>query len=105
MDPKTTYDRRDDVQLLDVREPYEWDAGHIEGATHIPMGQLAARQDELARDRTIVVVCRSGNRSAQVTGALQRAGYDAHNMEGGMAAWDRAGLPFLAADDGEGRVA
>jgi rhodanese-related sulfurtransferase len=89
-----------EVQFLDVREPYEWAAGHIEGADHVPMGQLAARQAELAQDRTIVAVCRSGNRSGQVVAALRRAGYDAENLDGGMQAWQRDGLPFVA-DDGQ----
>lgn len=105
MDPVTAYEERDDVQFLDVREPHEWDAGHIETAVHIPMGDLNARQDELAEDRTIVAVCRSGARSAQVAAALTRAGYAAENLEGGMQAWERDGLPFVAADGSEGEVA
>ena len=104
MDP-TTASELDDVQYLDVREPQEWVAGHIEGATHIPMGELNARQDEIAQDRKVVCVCRSGNRSAMVTQALVNAGYDAENLEGGMQAWARAGLDFVAEDDGPPRVA
>lgn len=105
MDPVTAYEERDDIQLLDVREQYEWDAGHIEGAVHIPMAELNARQDEIARDRPVVAVCRVGGRSGQVAAALQRAGYDAENLEGGMQAWEAAGLPFQASDGSEGTVA
>ncbi|MEX1164012.1 MAG: rhodanese-like domain-containing protein [Nitriliruptor sp.] len=94
----------DEVQLLDVREPPEWDAGHIEGAVHVPMGELSSRQGELAQDRTIVAVCRSGNRSGQVSNALRRAGYEVENLEGGMQAWQRDGLPFVAEDGQDPRV-
>src|SRR5680860_51944 len=94
MDPIEAHQRRDEVQLLDVREPDEWRAGHIVGALHLPMSQLADRHAELADDRPIVAVCRSGGRSGQVTAALQRAGYDVHNLEGGMKAWDAADLPY-----------
>lgn len=103
--PKEVDERRDEVQLLDVREPYEWAAGHIDGATHVPMQQLSASQDELAQDRTIVCVCRSGSRSGAVAEALRRAGYDAVNMLGGMQGWAADGLPMTAEDGGEPRVA
>lgn len=105
MHPTEAYEQREEVQLLDVREPYEWAAGHIDGAVHVPMGELAARQDELAKDRTIVAVCRSGNRSGQVVAALRGAGYDAENLDGGMQQWARADLPYSAEDGGDPRVA
>ena len=105
MDPKTVYTRRDEVQLVDVREPEEWQAGHVDGAVHIAMDELSHRQDELATDRQIVTVCRSGNRSGAVANALREAGYRAENLEGGMKAWEKAGLPFVAEDGGEPRVA
>ena len=98
-------DRLDDAFFLDVREPVEWQAGHIEQAVHIPMGQLNARIAEIPKDQEIVAVCRSGNRSQAVTDALNRAGYTAHNLEGGMHAWDQAGLPYVAEDGGDPRVA
>lgn len=105
MQARETHDQLDDVVLLDVREDVEWDAGHIEQALHIPMGELNARIDEIPEDRTIVAVCRSGQRSQAVTDALNRAGYTAHNLEGGMYAWEDAGLPFVARDGAPGRVA
>ena len=98
-------DRLDDAFFLDVREPAEWKAGHIEQAVHIPMGQLNARIAEIPKDQEIVAVCRSGNRSQAVTDALNRAGYTAHNLEGGMHAWDQAGLPYVAEEGGDPRVA
>lgn len=104
MTPREAHERRDGVQFLDVRESDEWAAGHIAGAVHIPMGQLAARQDEVAIDRPVVCVCRSGARSGRVARALGRAGYEAHNLRGGMHAWSRAGLPFVADDGGPPRV-
>lgn len=102
--PRETVERADEVMLLDVREPHEFAAGHIEGAVGIPVGQLAVRQDELPTDRQIVCVCRSGNRSGMVTTALARAGYDVLNLDGGMLAWVEADLPFVAADGEPGRV-
>ena len=82
--------------LLDVREPAEWQAGHAPAARHIPLGALAGRIDELPRDRTLICICRSGNRSAQATRQLGDAGYRAVNMQGGMRAWSAAGLPMRA---------
>jgi DMSO/TMAO reductase YedYZ molybdopterin-dependent catalytic subunit/glyoxylase-like metal-dependent hydrolase (beta-lactamase superfamily II)/predicted sulfurtransferase len=87
--------------LLDVREPEEWQAQHAPGAVLIPMGHVRQRQDELPRDRRIVVVCRSGGRSAATTESLLTWGFDAVNLAGGMCAWASAGLPTVtAADEG-----
>jgi rhodanese-related sulfurtransferase len=91
--------------LLDVREDYEWGAGHVAGAVHIPLGQLAARAHELPGDRQVVVVCRSGARSARATAFLAISGFDAVNLAGGMQAWAAAGLRFQTADGGPGVVA
>jgi rhodanese-related sulfurtransferase len=93
---------RGEAVALDVREPSEWRAGRMPGAKHVPMGELGARTSELPRDTTIVAVCRSGNRSGFVTHALRDAGFRAENLEGGMLAWVRAGLPVEPPD---GRVA
>lgn len=77
--------------LLDVRENHEWEAGHIDTAHHIPMGELQARQDEIPADTPILVICHLGQRSWTVTDALVRAEYPAENVEGGMDAWRAAG--------------
>lgn len=105
MDASAAYEHRDEAQILDVREPDEWQAGHIEDAVHVPMGQLNERQDELADDRQIVTVRRSGSRSGAVADASNRAGYRAENLGGGMQAWAREGLPFVAEDGHDPRVA
>jgi rhodanese-related sulfurtransferase len=94
LDPRTTYDRRDEVQVLDVREPDEWATGHIAGAVHIPMNQVPRRLQELDPHRTVVVVCRSGHRSDHVAQYLRGLGINAENMPGGIQAWADHGLPL-----------
>lgn len=83
---------RDDIIILDVREDYEFNAGHVPGAAWIPLGELPNRLDELPKDKTILAICRSGNRSGQATELLLQNGFDAHNMQGGMNSWVQAGL-------------
>lgn len=83
--------------LLDVREDDEWQAGHIEGAVHIPMSGLIQRVDEVPKDREVVVVCKVGARSAQVTAFLKQRGWDnVANLDGGVAAWAQAGRPLVS---------
>lgn len=82
---------RGDAVLLDVRRPDEWEEAHIDGATLITLDTLPDRVDELPRDRSILVICRSGARSAAATEALTGAGYDATNVAGGMLAWVDSG--------------
>lgn len=94
----------DDRLLLDVREPWEWAAGHIPGSVHIPMADLGARLDEINRTNDIVVVCRSGSRSDAVATALDRAGYRAVNLLGGVAEWQAAGHELVDAEGAPGRV-
>ncbi|MCJ7710454.1 MAG: rhodanese-like domain-containing protein [Chloroflexi bacterium] len=82
--------------MLDVREPDEWAAGHIEGATLIPLGELASRVAEVPADRQVVVVCRSGNRSAQGRDVLLGAGLPSvTSMAGGMNDWSGSGKPVV----------
>ncbi|MHA7142905.1 rhodanese-like domain-containing protein [Arthrobacter sp. Bz4] len=85
--------RRNQDQILDVREEFEVAEGMIPGAQHIPMGQLMTRLDELDKNRPVIVVCRSGNRSARAAEALGTAGYTADTMGGGMIDWLNAGFP------------
>lgn len=83
---------RDDVLVLDVREQWEYDEGHIPGVTLIPMAEVSQRLDEIPADKTVIVTCRSGNRSGQVTDYLRQQGFDnVHNMDGGILAWEAAG--------------
>ena len=93
--------------LLDVREDDEWQAGHAEGAHHIPLGDLPARLDEvtgLADNGELVVVCRSGGRSARAVAWLVANGVDAINLDGGMGAWATAGRPLVSETGGEPAV-
>lgn len=86
------------AQLIDVRQDYEWDAGHIEEASQIPLEQLPGRAEELDRDRPVVFQCRSGSRSSFATSAFREAGYEAFNLAGGLQAWVDAGMPIVPAD-------
>jgi rhodanese-related sulfurtransferase len=86
----------EDAMVLDVREQSEWLDGHISKAKHIPLGQLKNRLADLDKfkDKPIVAVCRSGNRSGSACGILKKAGFEnVHNLSGGMMAWQQAGLP------------
>jgi len=82
------------IQLVDVREPHEWEAGRIAGARHVPVAELSEQAGSLERDRPVVFYCLSGGRSGLATQAFRASGFDAHNMTGGIAGWDAAGLPI-----------
>jgi len=83
--------------ILDVREPDEWDEYHIPGATLIPLGELSARASELPSGRDIIVVCRSGNRSAEGRDILLAAGFTrVTSMAGGMVDWRAAGYATVS---------
>lgn len=90
------------IQLIDVRAPHEHAAGRIAGGTLIELSTLSSRAGAIDRDRPVVFYCRVGGRSAMATQAFREAGYDAHNMTGGLLQWERDGLPLEPAD---GRVA
>lgn len=89
---------RDGAQGIDVREQYERDAGHIANTRHIELERLPAEADTLDRDRPVVFYCRSGSRSALAAQAFAAAGFDAHNLDGGLKAWVKEGLPIEPAD-------
>ena len=82
------------VQLIDVRQPHEHEAGRIAGDRLIELGQLGAEAGSIDRDRPVVFYCRTGSRSAMATQAFAQAGFDAHNLVGGLVAWSQAGLPL-----------
>jgi len=87
-----------EIQLIDVRQPAEHDAGRIAGDRLIELAELASQAQTLDRDRPVVFYCRSGARSAMATEAFREAGYDAYNMTGGLIDWHAAGLPLEPAD-------
>lgn len=105
MDPHALAERMHEVQVLDVRYPNEWEAGHIDGAVHIPVDDVAERLEELNRDRPVVTVCRSGQRSERAAQWLAGEGFDAENLHGGMEAWAEAGLEYRGADGAPGTLA
>ena len=87
---------REDAIVVDVREPHEYAAGHVPNARHIPMGQVDKRLGELDRfkDKPVIVVCQSGNRSSSTCNALTKRGFEkVYNLSGGISAWEQAGMP------------
>jgi rhodanese-related sulfurtransferase len=88
--------------LIDVRRAYEWEGGRLAGARHIEINELSASADSIPRDRPVLFYCRSGSRSGMAAQAFRAAGYDAHNLAGGLQAWAAAGRP-LEPEDGEVR--
>jgi rhodanese-related sulfurtransferase len=83
-----------EIQLIDVRQTEEHEAGRIAGDRFIELAQLSGQVETIDRDRPVVFYCRSGSRSAMATEAFRGAGFDAHNMIGGLLDWDAAGLPL-----------
>lgn len=90
--------------LLDVREDQEWRAGHAPEAVHIPLGQLGSRVEEVPKGEEILVICRSGNRSARAAQMLADRG-DVANVAGGMKDWARMGYPVVGDGGRSGTVA
>ena len=95
----------DGAVLLDVREKSEWNAGHAPVAVHVPLGRIDQAPQRLTTGKTVVVVCRSGNRSRQATQALRAQGVEAVNLRGGMHAWAGAGGAVVDRANRPGRVA
>jgi rhodanese-related sulfurtransferase len=93
-----------DAILLDIREQYEWDAGHAPQARLLPMSELAGRAGELPTDVPIICVCHVGGRSAMVAAALNRGGWQALDLTGGMRSWQAAGLPVVDQAGAPGHV-
>jgi rhodanese-related sulfurtransferase len=83
-----------EIQLIDVRTAQEYEAGRIEGGRWIELTQLTGEAATIDRDRPVVFYCRVGGRSAMATDAFVQAGFDAHNMAGGLLQWDADGLPL-----------
>ncbi len=82
------------IQLIDVRQPEEHEAGRIAGDRLIVLTELAAQAGSIDRERPVIFYCRTGARSAMATDAFRGAGFDAHNLAGGLVQWQAAGLPL-----------
>jgi rhodanese-related sulfurtransferase len=89
-----------DAEVIDVRRPYEWEAGRIAGARHIEVNELTGEAESISRDKTVIFYCRSGSRSALAAAAFRQAGWDAYNLAGGLRGWVEDGLA-LEPPDGE----
>ena len=85
---------RGEIELIDVREQYEWEAGRIPGGRHVELERLAARAETVGRERPVVFQCRLGARSGLATQAFRASGWEAYNLAGGISAWVEAGLPL-----------
>ena len=93
--PEELAHRLGEVQLVDVREPYEWEAGRIEGARHIELERLASKAETIDRDVPVVFGCRLGARSALAAQAFRSAGWDAWSLRGGLTLWHAEGRPIV----------
>ncbi len=82
------------AQLIDVREPYEREAGHIAGSRHVQLTELVAEAPSIERERPVVFYCRVGARSLMAAQALRAAGYEAYSMDGGLVRWASEGRPL-----------
>lgn len=87
-------ERGEQVQVVDVREPYEREAGHIADTRHIPMVELTSRATEIDRDLPVVFYCRVGSRSAMAAQAFRASGYTALSMRGGLVRWANENRPL-----------
>jgi len=105
MDAATLAAAMDRFQVVDVRYPNEWEAGHIDGAVHIPVDYVYERVGELDAGRPVVTVCLSGARSAEAAKDLAGEGFEVESLDGGMRAWVAHGLAIVATDGGPGRIA
>ena len=86
------------AELIDVRQPTEFEAGRLSGARNIELNELSARSGEIDRERPVLFYCRSGNRSGMAADAFREAGWDARNLAGGIEAWVGEGRPVDPAD-------
>lgn len=93
----------DGAQMVDVRRPYEFDAGRVPGARNIEMNELSATAESIPKDRPVVFCCRSGDRSGMAAEAFRGSGWEAYNMAGGITAWAQERRP-LEPEDGEVRA-
>jgi rhodanese-related sulfurtransferase len=86
------------LQVIDVREPHEREAGHIEGTRHVELTELPSAAETIARERPIVFYCRVGSRSEMAAQAFRSSGYEAYSMRGGLVRWVEENRPLSPAD-------
>jgi rhodanese-related sulfurtransferase len=86
----------DGAYVIDVREPMEYLAGHVPGAELVPMSRITSYLDRLPKDREVLVICQSGNRSLSMADLLVRFGINAISVDGGTSAWAAGGRPIVA---------
>jgi rhodanese-related sulfurtransferase len=86
------------VQVIDVRETYERDAGHVDGTRHIELERLASQASTIDQERPVVFYCRLGARSAMAAQAFRASGYEAYSMRGGLARWAQEQRPLVPQD-------
>jgi rhodanese-related sulfurtransferase len=82
-----------ELELVDVREAYEWEAGHVPGSRHLEIERVGWQAETIDRERPVAFICRLGTRAGLVAQAFRAVGYDAYNVEGGFSAWFAGGLP------------
>ncbi len=105
MNVRELKERQQSYQIVDVREPYEWEVGRIDGSVLIPLNDILAGAEEgqLDRARPIAAVCKMGSRSELAALMLQARGYQAENLDGGLDEWEAEGFPLTAPDGSPGR--
>jgi rhodanese-related sulfurtransferase len=104
MEAQEAYSHREGYQFIDVRQTYEFEAGHVEGAVHMTLQEVPARYEDLDRSRPVVVTCQVGQRSALAAEFLTGKGFTAHNLAGGLESWIEEGLPLVASEGASGSV-
>jgi rhodanese-related sulfurtransferase len=83
-----------ELEIVDIREQYEWDAGRVPGTRHIEIDRVASNAPTIDRARPVAFLCRGGVRAAMVAQAYRAIGFDAYNVAGGLTAWHDQGLPM-----------
>jgi rhodanese-related sulfurtransferase len=104
VDPAAAYEKLHEYQFVDVRQAYEWAAGHVEGAKHITLQEIPRRLEEAVRSTPVVFVCQIGQRSGIAAEFALERGYEAHNLDGGVELWVKQGFPLVNDSQGRGEV-
>lgn len=104
--PRDVAERKQEIQIVDVRELGEWNAGYIEGSVHLPLDALLhGRMEGIESGKPVIAVCRSGSRSEVAALMLRARGYEAYNLRPGLEGWVDEGLPLTTPDGAPGVVA